>query len=112
MTSKVTPFKALSSLLLFASFGSSAADRINNVSINGNNLLFSTVATKTHSLPSCIDTGQEQLWSASLKSNEGQSIYSMLITAISTEKNITVESADDCNAAQGIERAKAISIVN
>lgn len=81
-----------------------AAGKVNYLDINQGIVMFSTDESKTVTSPSCVITANSSKWALSLNSENGRAIYSMLMTAMAIDMPIGVETAADCDGAEGYER--------
>jgi hypothetical protein len=89
---------------------SQATGTVDLLKIDNNVLLFSTTETKSDSVLTCVSDDNTQNWAVSLQTDEGQGIYALLLAAVSNNQSITVESAEDCGALDGTERASSVAI--
>lgn len=87
-----------------------ANNSIEELSVNGELVTFTTSQSKVSSNPACVTSPNEELWSVSLSHNVGRAMYAMLVAASNNKQSITVTSAGDCADAQGIERVAAIKV--
>lgn len=99
-------------LLLLLSFSARGAGYITELSVVNKHAVFSTTQSKTHPIPSCVAGNYQQHWSISIDTKEGAAIYSMLMMASASGLPIGVESAGDCAAAPGNERAARVWITS
>lgn len=104
--------RALALFTLFASCLALASSTINYIEVDDDVILFSTTDEKSGISPSCVDADHRALWSASLDTNSGRAIYSLLLTAMAKEQGLAVNisSADDCSVVDGIERADNVTL--
>lgn len=87
-----------------------AGDEINHLDVNDGIVVFGTSETKTSASPSCMATDQADKWAISINSESGRAIYSLLMTAMVTNRTVTVVSAGDCADAEGYERAIGVNL--
>lgn len=87
------------------------AGQIQSLDVSEDVVLFSLSEEKTGSLPSCIQSGNEQMWALGLATHTDRAIYALLMTALANKSAISVESAGDCAAKEGVERPASISLV-
>lgn len=87
-----------------------AAAKVNYLKVEGEVLVFSTNDTKEVSGLNCVNTETKSQWSLSLRTQNGQSSYTMLLTAVANDLAIEVTTAGDCKNTFGIERASLISL--
>jgi hypothetical protein len=97
------------STLVFSCF-THAAGTIDYLKIDQDVVLFSTTEDKTEASPACMAADNSELWSASLRSEAGRAIYSMLSIAIAKDLSIDVESAGDCADLTEFERASGVNL--
>lgn len=88
-----------------------ASAYINSVRIDGDTVYFTTTALKSHSIPSCVNLQNEQLWSFSLNNHSGRAQYTLIVTAAAKNSPVTVYSANDCQVTAGVERVSSIEIM-
>ena len=102
----------ISLLLTYSLFAldADAAGKVNYLNVDGDYVHFATTEAKTSASPECVIAGTNEHFTTSLKTESGRAIYSLLITAMTTEQGVSVTSAQDCNDVAGIERAKAVQI--
>lgn len=102
------------SLLLVVSFFSLpllAAGKLNYLNVDGDTVYFSTDELKTHSLPACVNSENDALYSLSLSSHSGRAIYALLMTAMASTQAISVTSAQACNHVEGVESARRVEVI-
>jgi|GEM_PF-5577492 len=87
-----------------------AGAKVNYLNVEGDLISFTTEETKTAASPACVAAETANLWSVSLSSQNGRTLYSLLATSLAGNLDVTVASAQDCADVDGIERAKSISI--
>ncbi|NOU52321.1 hypothetical protein HG263_17465 [Pseudoalteromonas sp. JBTF-M23] len=100
--------KAIPILCLFASFFSNAG-LITNLEIEDNTVVFST-DSMTPSTAACAADNQKTYRTVSLNTHQGRATYSLLVTALTKQHGIDVESANDCGDIDTIERAQKVSL--
>ena len=99
----------LAILAISSTFASSQVDYLN---VEGDVVYFSLAEEKSHALPSCATaTENNDKYTVLLTSETGRALYSLLITAMASKQGVSVNSANDCNAVSGVERAQGVSIV-
>lgn len=96
---------------LITPFFANAAGQINYLNIDNDAVYFSLNEDKAESSPSCVAADTAEQFAVSLRTEVGRAMYSLLITAMSSEQAVSVKSALDCVDVEGFERAKAVSIV-
>lgn len=96
-----------------ASTNGLAAGLVENIEVEGDIVLFSiSEAKQGGSSPACVLESATETWSISLDSQSGRATYSMLVTAMSLNIAVNVESANDCANSAGIERAGRVWFEN
>lgn len=95
---------------LFSAFNIFAASQVSYLNIDGDNVHFVISEAKTAISPECVVDETKERFAVSLKTEEGRAMYSLLITAMSKNIDVTVISALDCGDAFGLERAQSVSI--
>ncbi|MCP4985488.1 MAG: hypothetical protein GY928_05270 [Colwellia sp.] len=98
--------------LFLASLGFNvhSSSSIGSLSIDGDTLYFSINEMKKDPSPKCVNPATKSLWAVSLHTKNGQAIYAMLLTAVSGDLNVSINSAGDCNDASGVERPKSVAL--
>ena len=86
-----------------------AAGKIDYLNVVDDTVYFSTDEVKASS-PACVLADTANQWTVSLNSKTGRALYSLLVSAMSAEQSVSVESGQDCADISGIERAKGISL--
>lgn len=107
--------KFLSSCLLitistFFTVNSFAAGKVSYLNVDGDNVHFATAEVKAAASPGCAVEASKEHFAVSLRTEAGRAMYSLLITAMSSDVPVTVVSANDCADAFGLERAQSVSI--
>ncbi len=87
-----------------------AGGEINHLDVNDGIVVFGTSEAKTATSPTCTAAEQADKWAVSINSESGRAIYSLLMTAMVTNRTVTVVSAADCADAEGIERALGVNL--
>ena len=88
-----------------------AAAQVNYLNVDGDTVHFSTAEAKSQTPPQCAVADTNDRFAVSLNTEAGRAMYSLLVTAMASKQGVSVESAQDCADAEGVERAKAVSIV-
>ncbi|GLX78732.1 hypothetical protein tinsulaeT_20720 [Thalassotalea insulae] len=88
-----------------------ASSHISYLNVENDTVVFSLSDEKSHTIPSCVSSENQQKYAVSLTSETGRAVYSLLITAMASKQGIAVESANDCAVVSGIEQAMGVSIV-
>ncbi|GLX78727.1 hypothetical protein tinsulaeT_20670 [Thalassotalea insulae] len=88
-----------------------ASSHISYLNVENDTVVFSLSEAKSHTIPSCVSSENQQKYAVSLTSETGRAVYSLLITAMASKQGIAVESANDCAVVSGIEQAMGVSIV-
>ncbi|WP_281559731.1 hypothetical protein [Thalassomonas sp. RHCl1] len=86
-----------------------AAGKVNYLNVVNDLVYFSTDEIKASS-PSCVLAESANQWTISLETKTGRALYSLLVSAMSADQAVSVESGADCADVTGIERAKGISL--
>ncbi len=104
--------KYLCIALLNTSCLATAAGTLDYLEVDNDVVLFSTTQPKSASSPSCMTQINSNLWSASLSSDSGRAIYSLILTSMVKGEGVglSIESAQDCNAQEGVERAAKVKL--
>ncbi|WP_281556442.1 hypothetical protein [Thalassomonas sp. RHCl1] len=97
-------------LALSQSFNAAAAAKVNYLNVDGDSVHFSTAEAKSAVSPSCVVADTDDRFAVSLRTEAGRAMYSLLITAMSSDVPVTVTSAADCGDVFGLERAQSVSI--
>jgi hypothetical protein len=107
---KLSLYTPALSLLLVASLRLNAAGTVDFLEVNNDLVLFSTTEIKATASPACVTSDNADLWSVSLATKAGSAIYSMILTAMANGESmgLVVQSANDCNVRDGIERADTV----
>ena len=95
---------------LVVSLKSYAAATVDFINVDGDTLYFSTGELKTETSPSCVIAATNNRWAVSLNTQNGQSIYAMLLTAVAGGLKVEITTAGDCNDANGVERPKSVAL--
>ncbi|MBE0368094.1 hypothetical protein [Pseudoalteromonas aurantia] len=98
-------------LTLLHSCSAAASDnKITNIKVDGDTVYFSTSHAKSHTLPNCVTSTNNQQWTLSLTSAAGKASYTLLVAAMTDNRSISVTSANDCADSTGYERAQSIEV--
>ncbi|MCH2058018.1 MAG: hypothetical protein MK214_15675 [Thalassotalea sp.] len=104
-------FKKIILITLFSlSFKSIASGSIVSLKVDQNTVYFSTDEAKLNSSPSCVTPENSAFWTVSLESASGKAIYALLVTAAADNRQISIDSAEDCSNAAGFERASSVEL--
>ncbi|MFT5756078.1 MAG: hypothetical protein ACI9LM_000790 [Alteromonadaceae bacterium] len=104
--------KFLISLLTFLiSLEVLASSKISQLNVEGDVVYFSTSESKSVNNPSCVSVENAERWSTSLDNKSGRALYALLVSAVSSNANIEVTSANDCSIVTGVERALGVSLL-
>lgn len=100
----------LMSLILAGS--AQAAGTIDYLEVDNDVVLFSTTEAKSAASPACVSADKADLWSASLSSDSGRAIYSLILTTMAKGEGVglSITSAQDCAGKIGVERASNVSL--
>ena len=85
-----------------------AAGNVTSLNVEQQVVTFITSEAKSQSSPACMAAEHANKWTVSLDSQSGRATYSMLITAMSLNIPVNVETANDCADATGLERAARV----
>jgi len=97
-------------LCIFFTVHSFAAGKVNYLKVDGDNVHFATTEGKITTSPACAVEASKDYFTVSLKTEAGRAIYSLLVTAMSTNEPVDVISANDCADTPGLERAQSVSL--
>jgi len=100
--------KTLVLISLFIAGVVNASGSVDFLEVENGIVTFSTTDAKVAISPACVDPGNAKLWTLSLNSESGRANYSMLVTALSNNLAVNVESAEDCAYTPGVERARRL----
>ncbi|MBE0368092.1 hypothetical protein [Pseudoalteromonas aurantia] len=100
---------AATSLVISATAGASD-NKITNIKVDGDTVHFSTSHAKSHTLPNCVTSANDQQWTLSLTSAAGKASYTLLVAAMTDNRSISIISANDCADSTGYERAQSIEV--
>jgi len=103
-------FLGLSLSAVLCSFNVLAAAKVSYLNVDGDNVHFATAEAKAAASPSCVVADTSERFAVSLRTEAGRAMYSLLITAMSSEQPVTVVSGQDCGDVFGLERAQSVSI--
>ena len=95
-------------LLMALSLPALAAGQVNYLDVKNGIVLFATDEAKSTTSPSCVMPENASQWALSLQNDTGRATYSLLMTAMATKMAIAVETAADCNDAEGFERPNRV----
>ncbi|GLX78739.1 hypothetical protein tinsulaeT_20790 [Thalassotalea insulae] len=101
---------SLSCFLLSLCFNAFADGNLTKLKVDSDVVYFASDEAKQHGIPACVASASEQEWAVSLNTATGKAMYSLLVTASTGNRKITVVSANDCADAVGFERAKSVEI--
>ncbi|WP_281556443.1 hypothetical protein [Thalassomonas sp. RHCl1] len=104
----IISFLALISQLFSAN--AMAAAKVSYLNVDGDNVHFSTAEAKSAASPACVVAETNERFAVSLRTEAGRAMYSLLITAMSSDQPVTVVSGSDCGDVFGLERAQSVSI--
>ncbi|KID57543.1 hypothetical protein JF50_10165 [Pseudoalteromonas luteoviolacea] len=88
-----------------------AASSIKQLDVLGQTVTFTLAEPKSHQVPNCVSAQNHEKWAVNLNSLQGQAMYSLLVTAVSKEQLVSVQSAQSCESISDIEQAKALSLM-
>ncbi|MBE0368300.1 hypothetical protein [Pseudoalteromonas aurantia] len=96
--------------LLYSGSAVASDNKITNIKVDGDTVYFSTSHAKSHTLPNCVASANNQQWTLSLKSAAGKASYTLLVAAMTDNRSISVTSANDCANSTGYERAQSVEV--
>ncbi|MCH2058017.1 MAG: hypothetical protein MK214_15670 [Thalassotalea sp.] len=96
--------------LLITMAASNANDEVQNLKVDGNLVTFTAGTGTSEPVLACVTEETTHLWGFSLDSASGKAMYSMLVTAIASNRGVNVSTANDCVDDSGIERAQSIEL--
>lgn len=97
-------------ILALSSLNCHASGAISSLKVDSDVVYFSTSEAKNTASPACMNNDNAAEWTLSLNTATGKAAYSLLVTALASNRNVSIESAGDCDAAANFERAKGVSI--
>lgn len=100
----------LISLLLFSPVAL-AGGKLTDLQIDKEVVIFSTTQIKPLPNLACVANDAADKWTASLKTESGRAIYSLLVTALSKNLALEVSGAGDCADKDGIERSEGVKLL-
>ncbi|OCQ18325.1 hypothetical protein A7985_24255 [Pseudoalteromonas luteoviolacea] len=103
-------FLTITLIGFFTAHFASAAATVSELNVQGETATFTLSSPKTHTPPSCVSESNQNKWAINLNSLQGQAMYSLLVTAVSKEQAISVESALRCESLADVEQVKSISL--
>ena len=112
LTFSAGSLSVIASALILSTNVKAADNKITNIKVDGDTVLFSTSQAKVHTLPNCVATGNAQQWTLSLTSAAGKASYTLLVAAMTDNRSVVVTSANDCADSTGYERAQSIEVGN
>ena len=113
MISHKSLFKKYSYLifsLLFLSVNAHSATKIDKMEVQGDLVIFTTIAAKTSAAPECMSSDHSNQWALNLTTNEGIELYSFLLIALSSSASIDITPANDCQGTENYERVLSLSL--
>lgn len=96
--------------LLITMAAANANDEVQNLKVDGNLVTFTAGTGTSEPVLACENEETTHLWGFSLDSASGKAMYSMLVTAIASNRGVSVSTANDCVDDSGIERAQSIEL--
>ena len=96
--------KTIFSILFIASFNLYASAKVSFLSVKNDVVYFSIAADKEQTSPGCVAAENSDLWGVSLLETTGRAMYSIIVTAMAADHEISIETANDCEASAGFER--------
>ncbi|MBD1582582.1 hypothetical protein [Pseudoalteromonas sp. S16_S37] len=87
-----------------------AASTVAELNVLGDTATFTLSEPKTHTIPSCVSSDNQNKWAINLNSLQGQAMYSLLVTAVSKEQLVTVQSAQRCESVVDVEQVQSLSL--
>ncbi|WP_194867676.1 hypothetical protein [Pseudoalteromonas sp. PPB1] len=87
-----------------------AASQISQLNVSGDVAIFTLEAPKTHTVPGCVTAENQNKWAVSLSSLQGQALYSLLVTAVSKDKLVSVLSAQRCESVADVEQVQGLNL--
>lgn len=95
---------------LLAPCAAMAASTVAELNVSGDVATFTLSEPKTHAVPSCVNSDKQNHWAINLNSLQGQAMYSLLVTAVSKEQLVSVQSAGRCEAIADVEQVQSLSL--
>lgn len=83
---------------------------INQLSIEGATVVFSTSVSKVGQNPSCVSAAAKELYAITLDDESGRGMYSLLVTAMASNQSISVTGATTCFGATDIQAVEKLNI--
>ncbi|BBN83627.1 hypothetical protein PA25_36120 [Pseudoalteromonas sp. A25] len=96
--------------ILFIPLLSHAASKIKQLEVQGETAIFTLADPKSHAVPSCVSSDNQNKWAINLNSLQGQAMYSLLVTAVSKGMEVDVTSANRCEALPNVEQAAYLAL--
>ncbi|KNC66279.1 hypothetical protein [Pseudoalteromonas ardens] len=87
-----------------------AASQISQLNVTGDVAIFTLETPKTHTVPGCVTAENQNKWAVSLSSLQGQALYSLLVTAVSKDKLVSVQSAQRCESVADVEQVQGLTL--
>lgn len=87
-----------------------AAAKVDFLAIEKDLVVFSIDEAKDSTIPSCVAEVNRALWAVSLRTQQGRSIYAMLLTAMANDIKVIAFSAGDCQDGSAIERVQSVGL--
>ena len=102
--------KYVITILVILYSSSSLAAKVSYVSVKNDKVYFSTAIAKSHTIPTCVTTENTNKWALNIAEPSGRAMYSILVTAMAANMDLSVVSANDCGAETGYERPIEITL--
>ncbi|WP_125784021.1 hypothetical protein [Pseudoalteromonas rubra] len=87
-----------------------ASSTVSQLNVTGDVAIFTLDTPKTHTVPGCVTAENKDKWALSLNTLQGQALYSLLVTAVSKDKWVSVQSAQRCESVADIEQVQGLTL--
>lgn len=97
------------SLLVFSSLVL-ASVKIATMTLQDNMVTFTTLPAKPDTGLACVDSSLKDTWASAIDTYTGRALYTMLVTAVSANLDVEIDSSGDCKDASNIERPAMVRV--
>ncbi|WP_157576860.1 hypothetical protein [Pseudoalteromonas rubra] len=87
-----------------------AASTVSQLNVTGDVAIFTLDTPKAHTVPRCVTAENKDKWALSLSTLQGQALYSLLVTAVSKDKLVSVQSAQRCESVADVEQVQGLTL--
>lgn len=88
-----------------------AQNKVETVSVANDVLYFTTSASASHTLSSCVEEANKGIWAVAMYTPAAKGMQVALNFAAANGHDVAIESAGDCRDLNGFERPASVKII-